>query len=68
MPYWQAFTPAPTASCLAECLDPRTGLIYSCPSIYGGGTFTGASLTPDHLSLGLQAHGASLPGSRAPAD
>jgi hypothetical protein len=45
MPYWQAFTPAPY-SVQAQCLDPTSQLTYSCPTYYGGGTFTGASLTP----------------------
>jgi hypothetical protein len=45
MPYWQAFTPAPH-TVPAECFDPISQLSYSCPIYYGGGTFTGASLTP----------------------
>jgi hypothetical protein len=45
MPYWQAFTPAPHPVG-AICLDPTTGLTFPCEAPYGGGTFTGASLTP----------------------
>jgi hypothetical protein len=45
MPYWQAFTPAPHTQ--AETIhDPATGLNYTSYAPYGGGTFTGASLTP----------------------
>jgi len=45
MPYWQAFTPAPHLQ-QATCHDPNTGLNFSCQVAVGGGTFTGASLTP----------------------
>jgi lipid A 3-O-deacylase len=45
MPWWQAFTPAPH-EVAATCLNPATGVISSCEVPYGGGTFTGASLTP----------------------
>ena len=45
MPYWQAFTPAPHIQ--AETVrDPATGLTYITYAPVGGGTFTGASLTP----------------------
>ncbi len=45
MPYWQAFTPAPHIQ--AETLrDPATGLAYTYYVPVGGGTFTGASITP----------------------
>jgi hypothetical protein len=45
MPYWQAFTPAPHLQ-PQTCYDITAGLSYSCPVPVGGGTFTGASLTP----------------------
>jgi lipid A 3-O-deacylase len=45
MPYWQAFTPAPHLQ-NGTCRDPVTGLSYVCQEFVGGGTFTGASLTP----------------------
>lgn len=45
MPYWQAFTPAPHQQ-PAICRDPATGLTYPCSVPYGGGTYTGFSLTP----------------------
>jgi len=45
MPYWQVFTPAPH-TVGATCLDPVTRLTYPCTVPYGGGTFTGVSLTP----------------------
>jgi len=45
MPYWQAFTPAPYNQ--AETVyDPAAGLNYTYYVPYGGGTFTGVSLTP----------------------
>ncbi len=45
MPYWQAFTPAPHLQ-KDTCHDPITNLNYACQVAVGGGTFTGASLTP----------------------
>ncbi|MFP5230961.1 MAG: acyloxyacyl hydrolase [Acidobacteriota bacterium] len=45
MPYWQAFTPAPY-SVNQTAYDPSSGLNYTYKVYYGGGTFTGASLTP----------------------
>ena len=45
MPYWQAFTPAPHLQ-PGTCHDPVSGLNYTCELHAGGGTFTGASLTP----------------------
>lgn len=45
LPYWQAFTPAPHIQ-PDTCHDPVTGLNYTCQVAVGGGTFTGASLTP----------------------
>lgn len=45
LPYWQAFTPAPHIQ--AETVhDPASGLNYITYVPVGGGTFTGASLTP----------------------
>lgn len=45
MPYWQAFTPAPHNQ-VETVRDPTTGLSYTFTVPMGGGTFTGASLTP----------------------
>ncbi|HEY6446135.1 MAG TPA: acyloxyacyl hydrolase [Acidobacteriaceae bacterium] len=45
MPYWQAFTPPPHRQLLTYH-DPSTGLLYSYYAPYGGGTYTGFSLTP----------------------
>ncbi len=45
MPLWQAYTPAPHDE-LTTCIDPTSGLPYSCSLAVGGGTFRGVSLTP----------------------
>ncbi len=45
LPYWQAFTPAPHTE-QGTCHDTVTGLNYTCTLAVGGGTFTGASITP----------------------
>ena len=45
MPYWQAYTPPPHEQLLTYH-DPNTGLISSYYAPYGGGTYTGFSLTP----------------------
>ncbi|HVT98427.1 MAG TPA: acyloxyacyl hydrolase [Acidobacteriaceae bacterium] len=45
MPWWQAFTPAPHLE-QGTCGDNATGLTYPCQLAVGGGTFSGASLTP----------------------
>lgn len=45
MPYWQAFTPAPY-SVSETVYDPSAGLSFTTRVYYGGGTFTGVSLTP----------------------
>jgi len=42
-PYWQAFTPAPHLETVHYTLD---GVKYSAIVPVGGGTFTGASITP----------------------
>jgi lipid A 3-O-deacylase len=55
MPWWQAFTPAPYSQ-PATCIDPATGLLYPCPAHFGGGTFTGASLTPVILRWDFKPH------------
>jgi hypothetical protein len=44
MPLWQAYTPAPH-NVTITCIDPKTGP-YSCAYPVGGGTYTGASITP----------------------
>jgi hypothetical protein len=45
MPYWQAFTPPPHNQ-VETVRDPTTGLNFTFTVPMGGGTFTGASLTP----------------------
>jgi hypothetical protein len=55
MPYWQAFTPAPHLQA-ETCYDVLAGLSYSCPVPVGGGTFTGASLTPVILRWDFKPH------------
>ncbi|HEX4308590.1 MAG TPA: acyloxyacyl hydrolase [Acidobacteriaceae bacterium] len=45
MPYWQAFTPAQHLQA-ETAYDPTSGLNYTYYLLTGGGTFTGASLTP----------------------
>lgn len=44
MPYWQSFTPAPHIG-TANYLMPD-GTIKNLPAPYGGGTYTGFSITP----------------------
>lgn len=44
IPFWQAYTPAPR-QLLLPCIAPG-GAITTCPEQIGGGTYTGASLTP----------------------
>lgn len=44
MPYWQSFTPPPHIG-MANYLLPN-GKIVSLPAQYGGGTYTGVSVTP----------------------
>ena len=43
MPFWQAYTPAPHQQA-SSCED--NGQIVACELSFGGGTFTGVSLTP----------------------
>jgi hypothetical protein len=45
MPLWRAYTPAPHVANYT-CTDEMTGKSFTCPLLYGGGTFTGVSLTP----------------------
>jgi hypothetical protein len=45
MPFWQAYTPAPHYQAYT-CFDPTTEQPYPCNLPVGGGTYTGASLTP----------------------
>ncbi|HTW49345.1 MAG TPA: acyloxyacyl hydrolase [Acidobacteriaceae bacterium] len=51
MPYWQAFTPPPHEQLITYTLD---GVQYSYTAPYGGGTFTGVSLTPIILRWDLR--------------
>ena len=55
MPYWQAFTPAPHSQ-VETVRDPTTGLNYTFTAAIGGGTFTGASLTPVILRWDFKPH------------
>jgi lipid A 3-O-deacylase len=43
MPYWQSFTPAPHTALTKYIFDGQVGYAYFP---YGGGTFTGVSITP----------------------
>jgi hypothetical protein len=52
MPLWQAYTPAPHVA-NSTCSDETTGIPFTCPLRYGGGTFTGVSLTPVILRWNL---------------
>jgi len=52
MPLWQAYTPAPHYANYT-CADATTGLPYTCSLLFGGGTFTGVSLTPVILRWNL---------------
>jgi lipid A 3-O-deacylase len=60
MPYWQAFTPPPHEQ-LLHYHDPATGLEYSYYAPYGGGTFTGVSITPIILRWDFSPHGRWAP-------
>lgn len=60
MPYWQALTPPPHEQTVTYH-DPATGLNYSYNAFFGGGTFTGFSLTPIILRWDLQPHGRIAP-------
>ncbi|RRA50247.1 acyloxyacyl hydrolase [Acidipila sp. EB88] len=51
MPYWQSFTPAPSVRATTYTFDGQTG---SVPLPYGGGTFTGLSITPIILRWDLK--------------
>lgn len=60
MPYWQAFTPAPHQQTVTY-RDPASGLMFSYIANFGGGTFTGFSLTPIILRWNFQPHGRIAP-------
>jgi lipid A 3-O-deacylase len=51
MPYWQSFTPAPHIALTKYIFDGQVGYAY-LP--YGGGTFTGVSITPIILRWNLK--------------
>jgi hypothetical protein len=50
MPYWQSFTPAPHTAETPYIYQGQSGYV---PEPYGGGTFTGASITPIILRWNL---------------
>lgn len=50
MPYWQSFTPAPHLGLTEYIYDGQTGYAYFP---YGGGTYTGVSITPIILRWNL---------------
>jgi lipid A 3-O-deacylase len=50
MPYWQSFTPAPHVALTKYVYDGQTGYAYFP---YGGGTYTGVSITPIILRWNL---------------
>lgn len=50
MPYWQSFTPPPAEHETEYVFDGRTGYVLEP---YGGGTFTGVSITPIILRWNL---------------
>lgn len=52
MPLWQAYTPAPHIE-NSTCTDETNGKPFTCTLLYGGGTFTGFSLTPVILRWNL---------------
>ncbi|MGC2620476.1 MAG: acyloxyacyl hydrolase [Acidobacteriaceae bacterium] len=58
MPYWQAFTPPPHEQLITYTID---GFKYSYYAPYGGGTFTGASITPIILRWDFVPHGRWAP-------
>ncbi|HTV13710.1 MAG TPA: acyloxyacyl hydrolase [Acidobacteriaceae bacterium] len=58
MPYWQAFTPAPHDQLVTYTID---GVQYSYLTPYGGGSFTGVSLTPIILRWDFKPHGRLAP-------
>ena len=55
MPYWQAFTPPPHTQPQVY-YDPTTGLDYNGTIGVGGGTYTGASITPIILRWDFTPH------------
>ncbi|HEX4007328.1 MAG TPA: acyloxyacyl hydrolase [Acidobacteriaceae bacterium] len=55
MPYWQALTPPPHEQ-VVTYRDPATGLTYTYTAPYGGGTFTGVSITPIILRWDFKPH------------
>jgi lipid A 3-O-deacylase len=58
MPYWQAFTPPPHEQLITYTID---GIKYSEYLPYGGGSFTGASITPIILRWDFVPHGRWAP-------
>ena len=60
MPYWHAVTPPPHQQNVTYH-DPATGLNFSYTANFGGGTFTGFSLTPIILRWNFQPHGRIAP-------
>lgn len=60
MPYWQAFTPAPHLQS-ESYTDSATGLLYTYYEPVGGGTYTGASITPIILRWNFLPHGRFAP-------
>jgi lipid A 3-O-deacylase len=58
MPYWQALTPPPHEQLITYTID---GVHYSYTAPYGGGTFTGVSLTPIILRWDFKPHGRIAP-------
>jgi lipid A 3-O-deacylase len=60
IPYWQAFTPPPHLQTVTYH-DPATGLNYSYTAPFGGGTFTGVSITPIILRWDFKPHGHIAP-------
>jgi len=58
MPYWQAFTPPPHEQVVYYTLDGQT-YYYEAP--FGGGTFTGVSLTPIILRWDFKQRGRIAP-------
>lgn len=58
MPYWQALTPPPHDQVITYTVD---GVQYSYTAPYGGGTFTGVSLTPIILRWDFKPRGRIAP-------
>jgi lipid A 3-O-deacylase len=60
MPYWQSFTPAPHTALTNE-YNSNGQIVATALLPYGGGTFTGVSITPIILRWNLKPHKKVVP-------